>query len=348
MIEYADVVVDLQSGDTGKGKVTNSLASKKDEYTHVVRYNGGHNAGHTIYKDGKKIVTHIIPCGILHGIKSIIGPGCVLEPQKFLKEVQELKDLGYDTTLIKIDKRVHIITDDHLTEDGKDTKIGTTRTGNGPAYRDKYGRLGLRAEDGGPALQPYLIDIYDEFHGNENCKILFEGAQGFKLDIDWGEYPYVTSSHCTVGAACLTGVPPTKIRNVYGIAKAYETYVGAKNFEGQDPRFKLNGGVKYEIYDIIREIGQEYGATTGRPRQINWIDFKELEKAIKINGVNKLIINKIDVLEHPKVKIFPAYGVTNSIGAKYFTSSEYFTYHIIKRFSPFVGEIIFSRSPENI
>lgn len=348
MIEYADVVVDLQSGDTGKGKVTNSLASKKDEYTHVVRYNGGHNAGHTIYKDGQKIVTHIIPCGVLHGIKSIIGPGCVLDPQKFLNEIQELKDLGYDTSLVKIDKRVHIITDDHLKEDGTDTAIGTTRTGNGPAYRDKYARLGLRAEDGGPALQPYLIDIYEEFHGEDNCKILFEGAQGFNLDIDWGDYPYVTSSHCTVGAACLCGVPPKKIRNVYGIAKAYETYVGAKNFEGQDPNFNMNGNISNPIFELIREIGGEYGATTGRPRQVNWINFNQLEKAIKINGVNKLIINKIDVLEDERINQYGVYGLTESLGVKYINSSEYFTHHIIKRFSPFVGEIIFSRSKENI
>lgn len=342
MIQYADVIVDLQSGDTGKGKVTNFLASKKNQYTHVVRYNGGHNAGHTIYKDGKKIVTHLIPCGVLHGIKSIVGPGCVIDPQKFLKEVQELKDLGYDTSLIKVDKRVHVITDDHLAEDGKDTKIGTTRTGNGPAYRDKYDRTGLRAENGGPALEPYLIDIYEEFHGEETCKILFEGAQGFKLDVDWGEYPYVTSSHCTVGAVCLNGVPPQKIRDVYGVAKAYETYVGAKDFENG----ALFKGIHKDIAETIREVGNEYGATTGRPRQINWIDFNELEMAIKINGVNILIINKIDVLEHPKVNTFAAYGVTKSVGAKHFTSSEYFTHHIIDRFKKMVGEIIFSRSTE--
>jgi len=337
MIQYADVIVDLQSGDTGKGKVTNFLASKKNQYTHVVRYNGGHNAGHTIYKDGKKIVTHLIPCGVLHGIKSIIGPGCVIDPQKFLKEVQELKDMGYDTSLIKVDKRVHIITEDHLAEDGKDTKIGTTRTGNGPAYRDKYARTGLRAENGGPALQPYLIDIYEEFHGEEVCTLLFEGAQGFKLDIDWGEYPYVTSSHCTAGSVCLNGVPPQKIRDVYGISKAYETYVGAKEFESD-----------YEIFKKIREVGNEYGATTGRPRQVNWLNLNELEMAIKINGVNKLIINKIDVLEDPRVNVFGLIGLTESINPKFLASSEYFTHHIIKRLTPIVKDITFSRSAESV
>jgi len=115
---------------------------------------------------------------------------------------------------------------------------------------------------------------------------LFEGAQGFGLDIDWGDYPFVTSSHCTVGGAILNGVPPQAIRDVWGVAKIYETYVGAKDFEGIDPEF-----------DLIRDIGEEYGATTGRPRQINWMDVDLLEKAAKINGVTKMVINKVDVLD---------------------------------------------------
>jgi adenylosuccinate synthase len=121
--------------------------------------------------------------------------------------------------------------------------------------------------------------------------VLFEGAQGFELDVDWGDYPYVTSSHCTVGGAVLNGVPPQKIRNVYGIAKAYRTYVGAKHFEGDS-----------EYFEMIRKEGGEFGATTGRPRQINWLDVQDLVKAANINGVSHLIINKIDVLE--KVGVF--------------------------------------------
>jgi len=293
MIEYAHVIVDLQAGDTGKGKVAHTLAKEKDKYTHVVRYNGGGNAGHTIYHNGEKIVTHFIPCGVLYGIKSIIGPGCVIDPVKLIEESKQLELLGFDVkNNLFIDKRVHLIQPKHLEEDSTDTKIGTTKTGNGPAYRDKYGREGIRACD---ILKSNIIDIYEEFHGKENCKILFEGAQGFELDIDWGDYPYVTSSHCTVGSAVLNGVPPQKIEKVYGVAKAYRTYVGNKEFEKPS-----------EIFDKIREIGNEYGATTGRKRQINWINIDDIIKAININGVTDLIINKLDVLE--KINVFKFYS----------------------------------------
>lgn len=284
MIEYADVIVDLQQGDSGKGKVANYLAENGD-YTHVVRYNGGNNAGHTIYLEGKKIVTHSIPVGVMHGITSIIGPGCVLNVQHFFNEVEDLESHGVDASkFVKIAKNVHIITDDHLSEDGKDEKIGTTRRGNGPAYRDKYSRSGLRAE-GVKELKNFLIDMYDELHLSAGSKILFEGAQGFYLDIDWGDYPYVTSSHCTVGSAVMNGVPPQKIRRVYGVAKVYETYVGKKRFEPED-----------SIFSRIREVGSEYGATTGRPRQCNWLNINNLAKAINVNGVTDLVINKVDVL----------------------------------------------------
>lgn len=287
MIKYADVIVDLQAGDTGKGKVCYALTQKPNEYTHVIRYNGGGNAGHTIYKDGQKIVTHFIPTGIVSGIKSIIGPGCVVNVNKFLNEVQELKSLGVDIDgKLFIDRRAHIITEDHIEEDSKDTEIGTTKTGNGPCYRDKYYRQGTRVSDLDYDLEKYLIDIYEELHGPNECKILFEGAQGFELDVDWGDYPYVTSSHCTVGSAILNGVPPQKIRKVFGIAKVYRTYVGQKSFEGNEP-----------IFEKIREIGHEYGATTGRKRQVDWMDFDLLVKSIKINGVTDVIINKLDVLK---------------------------------------------------
>ena len=237
MIKYADVIVDLQAGDTGKGKVCNSLSKIENEYTHVIRYNGGGNAGHTIYQDGKKIVTHFIPSGIINGLKSIIGPGCVVNVDSLMNEISDLESKGIKVKgNLFIDKRVHLITEYHLLEDGQDTEIGTTRTGNGPAYRDKYYRKGQRAESSSQ-LKDFVIDIYKELHGVNPCKILFEGAQGFELDIDWGDYPYVTSSHCTVGGAIMNGVPPQKIQRVYGIAKAYRTYVGNKLFENTNPVF---------------------------------------------------------------------------------------------------------------
>jgi adenylosuccinate synthase len=330
MIKFADVIVDLQAGDTGKGKVAHSLC-KSGEYTHVIRYNGGGNAGHTIYHNGQKFVTHFIPCGVLYGIKSIIGPGCVVNINKLVDEINTLQTAGISVMgKLFIDKRAHIITDIHINEDSKDTEIGTTKTGNGPCYRDKYYRKGVRAETS-TFLQPMVIDIYDELYGENEVSILFEGAQGFELDIDWGDYPYVTSSHCTVGSAILNGVPPQKIRNVYGVAKAYRTYVGAKSFEGES-----------EYFEMIRKEGGEFGATTGRPRQINWIDLNDLQKAININGVNKLIINKIDVLG--------SVGVFRSI-----INNEEIQHGDIDDMRKFIsnnlkidGEIIFSTTPFDI
>ena len=284
----ADVVVDLQYGDCGKGKIAHALC-RENKYTHVIRYNGGCNAGHTIYHNGKKFVTHHIPCGVFFGIKSIIGPGCVLHVDTFLKEIEDLEKQGIPARkLVYVASNTHLITDFHRVEDKKDTKIGTTKRGNGPAYRDKYDRRGVRAiED--PRLKPFITSLYHELYENEeveDIKILFEGAQGFGLDPDWGDYPYVTSSHCTVGSAILNGVPPSAIRDVWGVAKIYETYVGAKDFEGPD-----------EIFDKIRELGEEFGSTTGRSRQINWLDFDMLKMASRINGISKLVINKMDILE---------------------------------------------------
>jgi len=282
----ADIVVDLQYGDCGKGKVTHSLC-KNEKYTHVIRYNGGCNAGHTIYHNGRKFVTHHIPAGVFFGIKSVIGPGCVVSIEQFFREIQELEAGGISAEgLIYIAENAHIITEEHLKEDRQDTTIGTTKRGNGPAYRDKFGRTGVRAKDI-PELKPYLIDLYEELHEKySNPKILFEGAQGFGLDIDWGDYPYVTSSNCISAAALMNGVPPQAVRNVWGVAKAYETYVGAKRFQPQG-----------EIYNTIQEAGEEFGATTGRKRQVNWMNLNFLKKALNINGVTHLVINKMDILQ---------------------------------------------------
>jgi len=285
MIKFADVILDLQQGDCGKGKISSHL-TKKGTYTHVVRFNGSNNAGHTIYHDNKKLVTHSIPAGVIHGVKSIIGPGCVLNVNHFFKELKELEDAGIATgEAVFVANNTHIITESHITEDRTDVKIGTTRRGNGPAYRDKYDRKGIRAKEI-PELKPYLIDVYDEFYGDKDCRILLEGAQGFYLDIDWGDYPYVTSSHCTVGSAIMNGVPPQKIRHVWGAAKIYETYVGSKRFEPEG-----------SVFLKIRELGSEFGATTGRPRQCNWLNLDNLQKALLINGVTDLVLSKIDVLQ---------------------------------------------------
>ena len=281
----ADIVVGLSFGDEGKGKVTHHLL-KNGDYTHCIRFNGGCNAGHTIYHEGVKFVTHHIPAGVFFGVRSIIGNGCVVNIDQFNREIQMLHEGGINTDgLIFIANNAHIITDAHLEEDGKDTTIGTTKRGNGPAYRDKYDRQGTLASE---ALvgTPYLIDMYRELHEtDEEVVILCEGAQGFGLDIDWGDYPYVTSSHCTTAGALLNGIPPQAVRKVYGITKAYDTYVGAKNFHGEG-----------RVFDLLRSLGKEFGATTGRPRQCNWLNVRDLKKAVDINGVTDVIINKVDIL----------------------------------------------------
>ncbi|MBP6888747.1 MAG: adenylosuccinate synthetase [Candidatus Pacebacteria bacterium] len=279
-----DIIVDLQYGDCGKGKVAHYLC-EKNKYTHVVRYNGGANAGHTIYHKGKKVVTHQIPVGVMFGIKSVIGPGCVVDPELLEKEILELKAVGININKkLFVANNTHIVTKAHKDEDAKDAKIGTTKKGIGFAYRDKYVRLGKRAEDTAE-LKPYTIDFYKEVVNKPNSMVLMEGAQGFGLDIDWGDYPYVTSSSCTSAGALLNGFNYSNVNSVWGVAKVYETYVGNKKFEPDQ-----------EVFKKIRELGQEYGATTGRPRQCNYFNLDTFKKAVKINGVTHIVISKMDIL----------------------------------------------------
>ncbi len=290
MIGYADVIVDLQAGDTGKGKVAHALAK---EYDVILRYNGGANAGHTVYHNNQKIVTHQVPIGVLFGIPSIIGLGCVVNIPKLIEEIRMLQSQGIRTEgLVMVDKRAHIVTEEHLLEDSLDMKIGTTRQGIGPAYRDKYFRKGKRIGDIDTLnfTDFKVIDLYEYLHtlADRQLRVLCEGAQGFQIDIDWGDYPYVTSSHCTIGSAILNGIPPQSISKVFGIMKAYETYSGFKTtFQDEnDP-----------ILQQIQEVGGEFGATTGRKRKVRWLNLDGVIKAIHINGVTDLIINKADILE---------------------------------------------------
>jgi adenylosuccinate synthase len=279
-----DIIVDLQYGDCGKGKVAHFLC-RKNKYTHVVRYNGGANAGHTIYHNNQKVVTHQIPVGVMFGIKSVIGPGCVVDPILLKKEIKDLKSVGIDINEnLFIAENAHVVTEAHKEEDKKDEKIGTTKQGIGFAYRDKYMRVGKRVKDD-KSLKKYSIDFFEKVVNQKDSHILMEGAQGFGLDIDWGDYPYVTSSSCTTSGALLNGFNYTNVNSVWGVAKIYETYVGNKKFEPNEMIFKK-----------IREIGQEYGATTGRPRQCNYFNIDTFKKAVKINGVTHLVISKIDVL----------------------------------------------------
>lgn len=330
------VVVGLQWGDEGKGKITDFLASKSD---YIVRYQGGNNAGHTIYSGKKKIVLHLLPSGILQSKgKCIIGNGVVIDPNVLLDEIKMLESEGFNTNRVFISLRSHIIMPYHVLLDtyreelNGNFEIGTTKRGIGPCYEDKVARIGIRAIDllnhdilsekikknldfknfifrsffNKPKLKyEEIISKYIEF-GNKliyriidsefeinkaielGKTILFEGAQALMLDIDFGTYPYVTSSSPTTGGVCIgSGVPPNKLKKLIGVFKAYSTRVG----NGPYPTELFD-----EISDSIRIIGKEFGSTTGRPRRCGWLDLVALKHAIMINGINHLVLTKLDVL----------------------------------------------------
>ncbi len=340
MIKHADIVIDLQAGDTGKGKVSHHLA-KQRHYDVVLRFNGGANAGHTIYHEGQKVVTHQVPVGVFYNIPCIIGPGCVVNIPALVEEINMLKKLGFETN-IYVDKRCHITAPAHIAEDGQDNKIGTTRQGIGPTYRDKYARTGNRLGDlvtFNDFTRPYgVIDVAQYFFQMpRELTVLCEGAQGFQIDIDWGDYPYVTSSHCTTGAVALNGIAPRTWRNVYGVMKAYETYSGFKTHYTQDDA----------VFASIQEVGQEFGATTGRKRQVRWLHLDDVIQAMHVNDVTDLIINKVDVLE-----VVGVFGVVHQGTNHMFRNVDDFRRFVERtirnEYKYKLNSIIWSTSPETV
>jgi adenylosuccinate synthase len=281
MISFVDIIVGLAWGDEGKGKISSALAN---DYDMVCRWNGGPNAGHTVYIDDKKYKTHLIPSGVFHNKLSIIGPNCVINIDKFYEELEYLKQNGFDTSLVKIHPNAHVITQDHISYDVNvlKPKLGTTGQGIAPCYADKMVRSGLQIKN--HITSNFLWD------GKLSGKILCEGAQSVWLDINHGNYPYVTSSETLPYAACSLGFSPKKIRNIYGIAKIYDTKSGV------DPLFPESLWENEELNKII-EAGKEVGTTTGRKRLVNYLNIPLLLEAINISGVTKVIINKCDVLE---------------------------------------------------
>jgi adenylosuccinate synthase len=282
-IKKVDICFGLAWGDEAKGKIVAHLAKNKN-YNFVCRWAGGSNAGHTIYVDGKKYVTHLIPSGIFYGIPSIIGPDCVLNENKFTEELFNLDLAGFDISLIKVSPKCHIVQDKHIEEDKLlyAKKLGTTSQGIAFCYRDKYARIGIRAENVA-FLKQYIWD--EKLYGN----ILCEGAQGFWLDINYGNYPYVTSSTTLPYGACCLGFSPKLIKTIYGACKIYDTRSGV------DPDFPEDLLEDPELKQIAT-LGEEYGATTGRPRIVNWLNLDKLIKAINISGTNHVIISKTDIL----------------------------------------------------
>ncbi|MBZ5498387.1 MAG: adenylosuccinate synthase [Acidobacteriia bacterium] len=330
------IVVGAQWGDEGKGKIVDLLTSHFDI---VARYQGGHNAGHTIHVGGRKFVLHLIPSGILHPQKiCVIGNGVVLDLEALKQEIEFLAASGISCQgRLFISNRCHLIFEYHRAVERADEvrrgakRIGTTNRGIGPAYEDKIGRRGLRVCDlmTPEMLRSTMADNFREkqisapgemqgFSSDELCRkaqalakelapffvdtasylnramdegkhVLFEGAQGTLLDVDHGTYPFVTASNATAGGACIgTGVGPTRIDGVVGIVKAYTTRVG----EGPFPT-EVSG----TIGQMIRERGQEFGASTGRPRRCGWFDAVVVHYARLINNLDSLVVTKLDVLD---------------------------------------------------
>jgi adenylosuccinate synthase len=333
------IVLGAQWGDEGKGKVVDLLA---EHFDFVVRYQGGHNAGHTVYIGEKKFVLKLIPSGILRpGVRAVIGNGVVVDLGALLDEMTMLEKVGIDVRgHLHISNRAHVIFPFHrLVEKMSEARenripIGTTSRGIGPCYEDKTGRRGIRvadlfdpesfrtmydtlAEDKQALAATFniheTIDYaqirhqYEEFAERirpmvcdtaellakamaAGKRILFEGAQGSMLDVDHGTYPFVTSSSATAGGACTgTGVAPTKINGVIGVSKAYITRVGSGPFPTE-----IHG----EAGESLRKAGNEFGAVTGRPRRCGWFDVPLLKYTAMVNGLDTLLITKLDVLDH--------------------------------------------------
>ena len=286
----ATIVFGLAWGDEGKGKVVSQLASS-GQYNMVCRWAGGNNAGHTIYKNGKKYKTHLIPSGVFYDVLSVIGPGCVVHWTSFIEEIVYLKENGFDTSLVKISPKAHIVLDKHIKDDIENlsSRLGTTSKGIAPCYAAKASRSGVRAID----LKQIRASgfLWDEkLSGN----ILCEGAQGFWLDMDWGNYPYVTSSTTLPYGACSLGFPPQCIEKIIGVAKMYDTR------SGEDPEFPGSLLKNKELLSLAK-LGKEYGVTTGRRRKTNYLNLDKLLEAVRISGCTHIIFNKADILEDANI-----------------------------------------------
>ncbi|WP_221089963.1 adenylosuccinate synthase [Deinococcus aquaedulcis] len=337
-------IVGAQWGDEGKGKITDFLAPEAE---YVVRYQGGANAGHTVTAKGQTFKLNLLPSGVLHeGTVSVLGDGMVIDPDKFLEERGNLLSGGLQPEL-RISDRAHLVLPHHKYVDGRKDFVGTTGRGIGPAYADRARRVGIRfgdllddsvlverierlleakpnsTRDAGwtgvqvaldalapirEALAPFIHDTGAQLRAAiaEGRNVLFEGAQATLLDLNYGTYPFVTSSHPTVGGILVgAGVNHKAIHKVYGVAKAFNTRVG-------------HGPFVTEVHDeagILRLRGDgskpwdEYGTTTGRARRVGWLDLPLLKYAVEVNGLDGLVINKMDILAGlDTIPVCVAYG----------------------------------------
>jgi len=348
------IVLGAQWGDEGKGKIVDLLSEK---FHAVARYQGGHNAGHTVFLGQQKFILKLIPSGVLRpGVQAVIGNGVVIDPAALIEEISALEALGVEVkSQLRISNRAHVIFPFHrmlekISEGRPDRKaIGTTSRGIGPCYEDKIARRGVRiadlvdvdfaqlyrslAEDKqliakafkikekvdfeeilaryqsfAEQIRPMVCDTAHLLNGmiRDGKSILFEGAQGTMLDIDFGTYPFVTSSSAAAGGACTgTGVAPTKIDGIIGVSKAYITRVGAGPFPSEDLT---------EMGEQIRRAGDEFGSVTGRPRRCGWFDVPLLRYTAEVNGFDSLIITKLDVLDDlDEIPVCVAYEVDGAV-----------------------------------
>jgi adenylosuccinate synthase len=337
------IILGAQWGDEGKGKIVDLFCGHFDV---VARYQGGHNAGHTVQIGDRKFVLKLIPSGILRaGKRAVIGNGLVVDPAALLSEMQSLEALGVDVAgQLSISNRAHVLFPFHRTMERMLDAIGTTSRGIGPCYEDKAGRRGLRMADlldrdrfgaqfealaaeketvaraFGIADELNLAHIRAEYEGfadrirpmvcdtarllNDAIRagksVMFEGAQATMLDLDHGTYPFVTSSSASAGGACTgTGVPPTRINAIIGVAKAYTTRVGGGPF----PTEALDA-----MGEQIRQRGNEFGSVTGRPRRCGWYDVPLARYSAMLNGIDSLVVTKLDVLDElEKIPVCVAY-----------------------------------------
>ena len=330
-----DVVLGCSFGDEGKGKVVYDLI-KNNNYNLCVRFNGSGNAGHTIYHNKKKIVLHQLPIGILfNDTFNLISSDCLINIDKLREEIDTIKEHGIIiSNRLLISQACHIITQKEIDYDKNNNKVGTTGSGIGPTYANKMLRISNRVDDYRNIFEEMNINVVDmrKFQFDNYNKILLEGAQGFELDINWtNNYPYCTSSTCTLAGAINTGIPIKRLNDIYGVSKIYDTYIGTMKFQPDEHMCDL---------DKIGIHGKEFGSTTGRKRQCNYLNLDNLKEALRINQCTKCIINKVDIVDD--LNIFKLYNNNKLI---MFNSLDIMKEYIINNINI---PIIFSSNPYTI
>jgi adenylosuccinate synthase len=304
------IVCGLQAGDEAKGRITAHLMDKADM---CVRYSGSCNTGATVYTAaGQKFKFHHLPVSIANNKPSYIGAACLIDPRRLAEEIAQYKAYGFDVDAnLRISPDAHIITEDHIRRDcaaeDQGNGVGSTRRGVSPCASDKYARKGMRMETL-MEFERYFADVpYELNHAIDDGKhVVFEGSQGFALDVDQGNYPFVSTTSNVSGAACSScGVGPNRITEVIGVAKCYSTYVGTGPYPTEIKDAELN--------ERIAITGHEYGTTTGRRRRVGFVDLPMLKRSCMVNGCTSIALTKSDVLKGMRAKVCVAYELDGKV-----------------------------------